>query len=115
MQVHYDKETDAIYLRIADEPIVTSEEVRPGIVLKFDERGEVVAIEVRRRRELMTQPMVGAMLAGEELPPAQTSIGAAVRTARARLRAAGVPFLAADELEREIAERRGVPPEQRLP
>jgi uncharacterized protein YuzE len=114
MQVHYDKETDAIYLRIVDRPVVASEEGRPGIVLDLDERGEVVAIEVRGRRDSVTPPTAAAAQDEDDLPAAKTPVGVAVRAARARLRAEGVPFLSAEEFEREIAERRGLPPEQRL-
>ena len=46
MKVHFDKVTDAIYLRLKDSEIVGSEEVHPGIILDFDQNNAVVAIEV---------------------------------------------------------------------
>jgi uncharacterized protein YuzE len=46
MKLHVDREADALYLRIDDSPIVESEEVSPGIVLDFNERHEVVGIEM---------------------------------------------------------------------
>jgi hypothetical protein len=42
------------------------------------------------------------------LPPARTPLGAALREARAKMRAQGIPFLTEEELDREIAERRGI-------
>lgn len=42
----YDPETDALYLRFADEPIAKTEEVRPGVMFDFDAEGRIVAIEV---------------------------------------------------------------------
>jgi uncharacterized protein YuzE len=46
MKVAYDKETDALYLRLSSARIVESEEVRPGLVLDFDAEGHIVAIEL---------------------------------------------------------------------
>jgi uncharacterized protein YuzE len=46
MRLHVDKEADALYLRLDDSKIVESEEVSPGIVLDFDERNQVVGIEM---------------------------------------------------------------------
>lgn len=45
MRVRYDEHADALYVRLADASIVESEEVTPGVVLDFDERGEVVGFE----------------------------------------------------------------------
>jgi uncharacterized protein YuzE len=42
----YDAETDALYVRFADAPVVESEEVRPGLVLDFDADGRIVAVEI---------------------------------------------------------------------
>jgi len=46
VKLHYDPTTDALYLRLADAPVVESEEVRPGIVLDFDAQNRVVSVEV---------------------------------------------------------------------
>lgn len=46
MKVHYDAETDALYVRFAAAAVVESEEVAPGIVLDFDAAGRLVAMEV---------------------------------------------------------------------
>jgi uncharacterized protein YuzE len=51
MKVHFDEKSDALYLRLDDSPIVESEEVRPGILLDFDARAEVVGIEILRVRQ----------------------------------------------------------------
>jgi uncharacterized protein YuzE len=51
MKLHFDETADALYLRLDDSTIVESEEVQPGIVLDFDERGEVVGIEILRVKE----------------------------------------------------------------
>jgi uncharacterized protein YuzE len=46
MRLHVDKEADALYLRLDDSKIIESEEVSPGVVLDFNERNQVVGIEV---------------------------------------------------------------------
>ena len=47
MKVRLDENADALYLRLDDSRIIESEEVQPGIVLDFNERNQVVGIEIR--------------------------------------------------------------------
>lgn len=51
MKLHYDPEVDALYLRLGESKIVESEEVRPGIVLDYDEQNRVVGLEVLNLRK----------------------------------------------------------------
>ncbi len=51
MKLHYDPETDAIYLRLGDADVLESEEVRPGVVLDFDANDQVVGVELLGVRE----------------------------------------------------------------
>jgi uncharacterized protein YuzE len=46
MRFDYDPEVDALYLRLAESKVLESEEVQPGIILDFDESGNVVGVEV---------------------------------------------------------------------
>lgn len=46
MRLHYDKEADALYLRLDESEIVESEEVRPGILLDFNADEQVVGVEI---------------------------------------------------------------------
>ncbi|WP_083467884.1 DUF2283 domain-containing protein [Methylobacterium tarhaniae] len=46
MKSRHDAETDALYVRFADAPVVGSEEVRPGLILDFDADGRIVAVEI---------------------------------------------------------------------
>jgi uncharacterized protein YuzE len=46
MRLHVDKEADALYLRLDDSKIIESEEVSPGVVLDFNERNQMVGIEI---------------------------------------------------------------------
>ena len=45
MRIKLDKENDALYFRLDEERVVESEEVRPGVILDFDENERVVGVE----------------------------------------------------------------------
>ena len=46
MRVHFDEEADALYVSIDDSNVVESEELRPGIVLDFNDKNQVVGFEI---------------------------------------------------------------------
>lgn len=46
MTLKIDREADALYLNLRDEPVAESEEVSPGIVVDYDSAGQVVGIEM---------------------------------------------------------------------
>ena len=46
MRLKVDKESDAIYFRLDDSKIIDSEEVEKGIILDYNESGNVVGIEI---------------------------------------------------------------------
>jgi Protein of unknown function (DUF2283). len=46
MRLHVDKEADALYLRVDDSKIIESEEVAPGVILDYNEKKEVVGVEM---------------------------------------------------------------------
>ena len=48
MKMHFAEKADALYLRLDESKIVESEEVKPGIVLDFNESKQVVGIEILR-------------------------------------------------------------------
>jgi len=45
MRIKLDKNSDALYFRLDESRIVESEEVRPGVILDFDENDRVVGVE----------------------------------------------------------------------
>ena len=51
MRVRFDENADALYLRLDDSKILESEEVQPGVVLDFNDRNQVVGIEIRGVKE----------------------------------------------------------------
>lgn len=46
MKIKYDKEVDVMYIRFTDEDIDHSEETSSGIVVDYDENGNMVGIEL---------------------------------------------------------------------
>ena len=46
MKLKVDKESDAIYFRFDESKIIESEEVEKGIILDYNEFGNVVGIEI---------------------------------------------------------------------
>ena len=54
--VKYDRISDALYIKLKDDRVVESDEVAPGVIVDYNEKGEVVGIEVlefsRRRINL---------------------------------------------------------------
>ena len=45
MRIKHDKQNDALYFRLDEKRIVESEEVRPGVILDYDENDRVVGVE----------------------------------------------------------------------
>ena len=46
MKIYYDEKSDAIYVRFSDDKIVESEEKEKDVVIDYNEKEEVVAVEV---------------------------------------------------------------------
>jgi uncharacterized protein YuzE len=46
MRQKIDRADDALYFRLTDAAIYESEEIQPGVILDFDERGHIVGVEM---------------------------------------------------------------------
>jgi len=46
VKLKVDQQADALYLSLDDSQIVEAEEVSPGIVVDFNDRNEVVGVEI---------------------------------------------------------------------
>ncbi|MHB9038288.1 MAG: DUF2283 domain-containing protein [Armatimonadota bacterium] len=46
MKFHYYPETDSLYIDLIDHASVDSQEIKPGVVLDFDENGNLVGIDI---------------------------------------------------------------------
>lgn len=62
MRVRVDKESNALYFRLDDKRIVESEEVRPGVILDFDESGRVIGVEFLGISERASNEELSTML-----------------------------------------------------
>lgn len=62
MRVHFDKQSDAIYFRLDDSKIVESEEVKPGIILDFNEHDQVVGVEILNAGKRVPESSLKQML-----------------------------------------------------
>jgi len=45
MRIKVDKDTDTLYFRLDENKIVESEEIKPGVILDYDEHDQVVGVE----------------------------------------------------------------------
>ena len=45
MRIILDKESDALYFRLDQNRIVDSEEIKPGVIVDYDENDRVVGVE----------------------------------------------------------------------
>ena len=45
MRIKVDRENDALYFRLDETKIVESEEVRPGVILDYNDKNQVVGVE----------------------------------------------------------------------
>jgi uncharacterized protein YuzE len=45
MRLKVDQASEALYFRLDESAMVDSEEVRPGVIFDFNERGQVVGVE----------------------------------------------------------------------
>lgn len=56
MKIKYDKELDVLYIRFSDEKVQESDSEKPGVVLDFDAKGGIVAIEILNASRKIPQP-----------------------------------------------------------
>ena len=56
MVIKYDKDIDVIYIKLTDGNVTESDEDKPGIILDYDDSGNIVGIEVLNASEKINQP-----------------------------------------------------------
>ncbi|MCH8897419.1 MAG: DUF2283 domain-containing protein [Chloroflexi bacterium] len=57
MKVTYDSATDTLTVILKDGPISESDEDKPGIVLDYDEHGDLVSLEVLDASRRFSDPL----------------------------------------------------------
>ena len=63
MRLSYDKETDTLTITLSDKKIKESDESRPGVILDYDTKGEIVSIEILDARSTHGQSSSGRVCA----------------------------------------------------
>jgi uncharacterized protein YuzE len=53
MKLHYDRETDSLYIDLNARPSVDSREIQDGVVVDFDAQGQIVGIDIQHASEVM--------------------------------------------------------------
>lgn len=56
MVIKYDKDIDVIYIRFTDAKVAESDEDKPGVILDYDDAGNLVGIEVLNASKKINQP-----------------------------------------------------------
>ena len=46
MRISYDEKTDSLYVRLRETPYYESDEVKEGVLLDYDHKGNLIAIEI---------------------------------------------------------------------
>ena len=46
MKVIYDRETDTLSIILSDAPVAESDEEKPGVILDYDEAGNLISLEI---------------------------------------------------------------------
>ncbi len=44
--IKYDRVADALYIKLRDDKAIDSDEVAPGVIVDYSEKGDIVGIEV---------------------------------------------------------------------
>ena len=72
MKIEYDTTVNAMYIRLNENEITTSQEVANGVALDFDVAGELVGIELLYVRQRITLP---TEILYEYLPQSEQNTG----------------------------------------
>jgi uncharacterized protein YuzE len=46
MKIEYDREVDALYIRVQEKQVTRTQEVTEGVNLDFDEEGKLIGLEI---------------------------------------------------------------------
>jgi len=46
LRIKYDRTADALYIKLGDGPVADSDMIAPGIIVDYNEKGEIIGIEI---------------------------------------------------------------------
>jgi uncharacterized protein YuzE len=70
MKLHYDRETDSLYIDLNARPSVDWREIQEGVVIDFDAKGQIVGIDIQHASQVMDL----STLETESLPAASLKL-----------------------------------------
>lgn len=56
MVIKYHKESDVIYIQFSDNQVFESDENKPGVILAYDDHGNIIGIEILNASEKTSLP-----------------------------------------------------------
>jgi uncharacterized protein YuzE len=68
MKLHYDQETDSLYIDLNSRPSSDSREIQEGVVIDVDSKGKIVGIDIQHASEVLDL----ATLEADSLPVADS-------------------------------------------
>jgi len=61
MRISYDERTDSLYLRLKDTPYYESDEVKESVLLDYDDKGNVIGIEILNASEYLSSDELASL------------------------------------------------------
>ncbi len=53
MKLHYDRETDSLYIGLNARPSVESREIQDGVVIDLNAQGQIVGIDIQHASQVL--------------------------------------------------------------
>ena len=61
MRISYDEKTDSLYVRLKEIPYCESDEVKEGVLLDYDDKGNVIGIEILNASEYLSSDELASL------------------------------------------------------
>jgi uncharacterized protein YuzE len=65
VKIKYDPQVDVLCIRLGDKPIEESEEVEPGVIVDYDEQGQIVGLEILDASDMIQTSKAATIHANE--------------------------------------------------
>lgn len=61
MRINYDEKTDALYIRLKETTYHESDEVKEGVLLDYDKKGNLIGIEILDASEYLSSDELASL------------------------------------------------------